>query len=40
MEKIKQCAANRYCRLHTVLKIAIVLLVASVVAIALLYDSH
>jgi len=38
MEKIKQCAACRYCRVHTAIKMSALLLVASVISIVVLFD--
>ena len=38
MERIRNCAASRYCRVHTAVKLSALLLVGSVVSIMLLFD--
>lgn len=39
MERIKRCAACRYCRVHTALKTSIVLLGASLVSLFMMLDN-
>ena len=38
MERIKKCAASRYCRVHTAVKFSALLLVGSVISIVVLFD--
>ncbi|MGD2076406.1 MAG: hypothetical protein PVI91_03045 [Gammaproteobacteria bacterium] len=38
MQRIRKCAASRYCRMHTAVKASALLLVGSVVSIVLLFD--
>ena len=38
MEKIKKCAASRYCRLHTAIKTSALLLVGTVISIVVLFE--
>lgn len=38
VEKIKKCAACRYCRVHTAIKTGAVLLAGSIVSIVVLFD--
>jgi hypothetical protein len=38
MEKLKQCAASRYCRMHTFVKLSAVSVVAAIVGIIVLFD--
>jgi hypothetical protein len=38
MERIRKCAASRYCRVHTAVKLSAVLLIGSVVSIVVLFD--
>lgn len=40
MEKLKKCAACRYCRVHTFVKLSAVLLVGAVVGIVMMFDGH
>ncbi len=39
MEKMKKCAASRYCRVQTAVKVSALLLVGSVISIVLLFDA-
>ena len=38
MDKLKQCAACRYCRMHAFVKVSAVLLVGAVLTIVMLFD--
>jgi hypothetical protein len=38
MERIRKCAASRYCRMHTMVKLSALLLVGSVISIVVLFD--
>ena len=38
MERIRKCAASRYCRVHTVVKLSALLLVGTVISIVVLFD--
>ena len=40
MEKIKQCAACRYCRVQTFVKVSAVLLISAVTTIVVMFDGH
>jgi hypothetical protein len=39
VDKIKKCAACRYCRVHTAIKTGAVLLAGSIISIVVLFDS-
>jgi len=39
VKKLKQCAACRYCRVHTFIKASALLVVGSIVTIILTFDS-
>jgi hypothetical protein len=38
MERMRKCAASRYCRVHTAVKLSGLLLVGSVISIVVLFD--
>jgi len=38
MDKLKKCAACRYCRVHTAVKLSAVLLVGAVVSIVMMFE--
>jgi len=40
MEKLKQCAACRYCRVQAFVKVSAVLLVGAVVTIVMMFDGR
>jgi hypothetical protein len=40
MEKIKQCAACRYCRVQTFVKVSAVLLISAVTTIVVMFDGR
>jgi hypothetical protein len=40
MEKIKQCAACRYCRVQTFVKVSAVLLIGVVTTIVVMFDGR
>jgi hypothetical protein len=40
MERIRKCAASRYCRVHTAVKLSALLLVFSVIWIVVVFDGR
>jgi len=38
MERMRKCAASRYCRVHTAVKLSALLLVGSLISIVMLFD--
>lgn len=40
MDKIKQCAACRYCRVQTFVKVSAVLLVGAIASIIMMFDGR
>jgi hypothetical protein len=40
MNRIRKCAASRYCRMHTAVKVSALLLIGSVTSIVVLFDGR
>ena len=40
MEKVKKCAACRYCRVHAFIKLSAVLLVGAIVTIVMMFEGR